>query len=168
VAAKLGVGPNDLLRITATPIALGILTNQRAGPLPQSCAVPIPALPVPSVPCVLTYADAVILQLTIDAYNVIIYAESIAHGATVVDIHGLVNQVAQNGYKATGRILTTSFLGGLFSLDGVHPSDTGYAVIANEFIDVMNNYLNTKIPQASVNSIAAHDPLVPPVQVPAP
>jgi lysophospholipase L1-like esterase len=168
VAAKLGIGPGDLLRPTATPIALSILTNQQPGPLPQNCPVPISALPVPYVPCVLTQADAIRLQLTIDAYNVTIYAESIAHGATVVDIHALVDQIAQNGYKADGKTLTTAFLGGLFSLDGVHPSNTGYAIIANRFIDVMNNSLNTAIQPADVNTIAAHDPLVPPVKVPTP
>ncbi|HZS56048.1 MAG TPA: SGNH/GDSL hydrolase family protein [Bryobacteraceae bacterium] len=170
VAAKLGIGPNDLLRLSATPLAAAILSGHMHGPLPGACPSPIPGL-VPAgqqLPCVLRYADALFLQLTIDAYNVIIFAESIAHGATVVDIHGLVNQIAQNGYKADGKLLTTAFLGGLFSLDGVHPSDTGYAIIANEFITVMNNALNTKIPQASVNSIAAHDPLVPPIKVPAP
>ena len=37
---------------------------------------------------------------------------------------------------------TTTFASGnLFSLDGVHPTPRGYAVVANEFIRVINAYL---------------------------
>ncbi len=162
-ATELGVGPGDFLRPTAVPVAEAILSNQNNPGIstwPESCPVPLSALPVSTVPCVLTQSDAAYVQATIDWYNLIIYFESITHGATVVDIHGLVDQIARDGYKANGKILTTQFLGGLFSLDGVHPTNTGYAIIANRFIDVMNDSLGTRIPKASINSIAAHDPLV--------
>jgi lysophospholipase L1-like esterase len=163
VKNKLGVGPNDLLRPSATPIALSILANQQSGPLPQTCPVPLAALPVSSVPCVLTAAQAEQVQLTIDAYNLVIFAESLLHGAQFVDIHGLVDQIARDGYTADGKHLTAAFLGGLFSLDGIHPTNTGYAIIANSFIQVMNRSWNTNIPPADVDAIAAADPLVPPV-----
>lgn len=42
----------------------------------------------------------------------------------------------------TGR-LTTDFLGGFFSLDGIHPTYTGHALLANEFIHVLNAQLMT-------------------------
>jgi hypothetical protein len=54
-------------------------------------------------------------------------------------------------------VLTTDFLGGLFSLDGIHPTNTEYGIIANDFIDAMNQSLRTGIPDAD---IAASDPLV--------
>lgn len=168
VAEKLGVGPNDLLRPTAPPIALSILSHQQAGPLPQDCPAPPLDLPVPTVPCVLTASDATRVRLTVDAYNVIILAESLSRGAIVVDAHALVNQLALNGYSANGKHLTTGLLGGIVSLDGIHPTNTGYAIIANQFIEVMNRWWGTNIPEANVNAIAAHDPLVPPVSPSAP
>ena len=165
VAAKLGIGVGDLLLPTASPKALSILSNQSEGPLPAVCPAPPLSLPVATVPCVLTASDVAYLQGTIDAYNVIIFAESFAHGAAVVDIHALVDGLAQNGYKADGKHLTTQFLGGIVSLDGIHPTNTGYAIIANAFIQVMNSSWGTNIRPANVDEIAAHDPLVPPVHV---
>jgi hypothetical protein len=101
----------------------------------------------------------------VDAFNAVIFFQSLTHGATVVDTHALVDKLARNGYKAHGRVLTTRFLGGLISLDGIHPTNTGYAIIANAFIDTMNEAWGTDIPHANVNQIAEHDPLVPPITV---
>ncbi len=166
VAAKLGVGPHDFLRPTATPFALSILSNQVQGPLPQTCPLPLPGLPAADIPCVLTAKDAELVRLTIDAYNIIILFESITHGATLVDIHALVDRIAAHGVNADNKHLTTAFLGGLFSLDGVHPTNTGYAVIANAFIERMNASFASGIPSVNLNTVAAADPLVPPVKVP--
>lgn len=55
-----------------------------------------------------------------------------------------------------------AFLGGFFSLDGLHPTNTGYALLANVFIDRMNAALNTKIADVDVSAVAAVDPLFPP------
>ena len=160
VAAKLGIGPNDLLRETAVPIAMSILAGHEApAGWPTTCPAPNLDLPVPSVPCVLTASDAVYVQGTIDAYNAIIFSESLLHGAAVVDTHALVDSWAQNGYNADGKHLTLGFLGGLISLDGIHPTNTGYAIMANTFINVINAAWGVHIPQADVNAVAAHDPL---------
>jgi hypothetical protein len=48
----------------------------------------------------------------------------------------------------------------LFSLDGVHPTNTGYAIIANEFIKTMNRSLRTNIPYVSVAQVSQTDPLI--------
>jgi hypothetical protein len=43
--------------------------------------------------------------------------------------------------------LTAAFLtGGLFGYDGVHPQSLGYAVVANEFIKVINSGFGEKVP----------------------
>lgn len=165
VASKLGIGPNDLLRPTAVPIALGILTGHTAGPLPQNCPAGDLMLPISTVPCVLTARDREYLQLTIDSFNLVIFAESIAHGAAFVDVHAVLDDLAAHGYKADGKQLTTGFLGGIISLDGIHPTNTGYAIIANTFIEAMNGSWDTHLPKVNVDQIAAHDPLVPPVSL---
>ncbi len=41
----------------------------------------------------------------------------------------------------------------LFSLDGVHPNNKGYGVVANEFISVLNDALGTSVPPVDVNSL---------------
>ncbi len=60
--------------------------------------------------------------------------------------------------KADGGILfgganysTTFVTGGLFSLDGVHPTQKGYAVVANLFIDAINAHYGSSIPKVDIN-----------------
>lgn len=60
--------------------------------------------------------------------------------------------------QATGKIypnrLTTAYVsGGLFSLDGVHPTSKGYAVIANEMIKTINATWKSKIPTVSLELV---------------
>jgi phospholipase/lecithinase/hemolysin len=100
-----------------------------------------------------------IRQLVI-AMNATIVSEAAAAHAVVVDAFGLFDSLHANGYAVGGQTLTTNFLGGLFSLDGLHPSNTGYAVLANQFLSTINTAFRTHIPLANVAQIAACDPLV--------
>ncbi len=62
-----------------------------------------------------------------------------AAGIPVVDMNALLNKVANQELIVGGVTLTSKFLtGGAFSYDGVHPSDLGYAVVANEWIKTIN------------------------------
>ncbi len=76
----------------------------------------------------------------------------------LVDIHSLLNFYRKNdllgGIETDGiRFSTTFVTGGMFSLDGVHLTSQGYALVANEFIKVINNKFNAKIPLINVASI---------------
>jgi hypothetical protein len=81
-------------------------------------------------------------------------------GAAVVDIHGLLDRATEQGLFVGDRRLTTDFLGGLFSLDGIHPTNTGYAIIANQFIKALNRAFHAGIPPVDVSAVMANDPLV--------
>lgn len=62
-----------------------------------------------------------------------------AAGIPVVDVNAMLAEIATTGRVVGGVRLTNAFLtGGVFSYDGVHPTDLGYAVIANEWIRVIN------------------------------
>ena len=52
---------------------------------------------------------------------------------------------------------TVAGAGGLLSLDSMHFSDTGYAVLANIFIEEVNAALGTKVPLADLAAINATD-----------
>lgn len=75
-----------------------------------------------------------------DAYNTIIEAAATANGLAFVDAKSVMNQlVTPNGVVSNGYTLKEDFVtGGAFSLDGVHPSPRGYALIANKFIEAIN------------------------------
>jgi lysophospholipase L1-like esterase len=101
------------------------------------------------------------LKATVVAYNAAIVLLAVKYRATLVDIFSLVNKLAADGISIAGRSLTTKAGGGLFSLDGVHPTNTGYGIIAKEFIETINQRLNMSIRRPNLQQIVADDPLVP-------
>ncbi len=111
---------------------------------------------------VLTAAEAATVQANVVAYNKVIAAQASAAGATLVDINALFSNLAANGLTINGYKGTSTFLGGFFSLDGIHPTNTGYAVVANTFIDAMNAAFKTTIADVNLTTVAAADPLWPP------
>src|SRR5262249_36867756 len=147
------------------PIADAILSGAIPGPLPAICPPPLPGPPPPTgfppVPCVMTANDILQTKLTVLAYNAIIAFSAFRHNVTVVDIYSLVNRVAFFGIQINGRNVNLDFMDGFVSLDRMHPSNTGYGVIANTFIKTMNAQLGTNIPLANVDQIAQADPLFP-------
>jgi lysophospholipase L1-like esterase len=95
---------------------------------------------------VLLYPDEVALtrQRAVDL-NARIAAIATANGATVVDIHSVFNDIAAHGYDVGGGIVVTrAFLsGGIFSADGFHPSNIGYAIVAKTVIEHLNEVKDT-------------------------
>lgn len=74
-----------------------------------------------------------------DAYNTTIQAAATANGLAFVDTKALMAQLTTTGITANGYTFTSTFVtGGTFSLDGVHPSPRGYALIANKFLEAIN------------------------------
>lgn len=74
-----------------------------------------------------------------DAYNVTIEAVAKEKGLAFVDTRATMSQLANGGIRFGNFTMSSSFAtGGAFSLDGVHPSARGYGLIANIFIDAIN------------------------------
>jgi lysophospholipase L1-like esterase len=151
VTALLGVDADDRLPLEAIPTVEEILTNARPGPLPAACG---------GAPCVVTAFEADLARQGIRQLNTIIELQTTLHGAAPVDLFSVFDSIYKNGYQVQNVTLTADFLGGLFSLDGLHPSNTGYAIMANEFIKGINSALGTTYRLANVAAIARHDPLV--------
>lgn len=83
----------------------------------------------------------------------------------LVDIHIVFNDIAQKtaagqAYVVDGIPFTSAFVSGmLFGLDGVHPTNQGYGIVANSFIDAINNKWGASIPRINVGAIPAGLPL---------
>ncbi len=107
---------------------------------------------------VLTAAEVQQVQALEDQYNQVIAQQVSAVGGTLVDIHALFQKL-DGGTTINGVNATTGYLGGLFGLDGIHPTNTGYALVANQFIDTLNAGLKTTLADVDVNTIASADPL---------
>lgn len=68
----------------------------------------------------------------------------------LVDLHGLLADVKANGVWYGATHYTSDFIaGGLFSLDGVHPSDMGHVVICNALVDAVNARFGSTVPRAN-------------------
>jgi len=144
----LGIVPGDLVNPAGTAQIPLILTGQQQGPITDAGF--------------LSAAEVVTVQAQVTAFNQVIAAQAKTANATLVDINALFNQVTANGLTINGYTGNSSFLGGFFALDGIHPTNVGYAVIANTFIDTMNTAISTKIPDVPLGPVAATDPFWPP------
>jgi lysophospholipase L1-like esterase len=92
------------------------------------------------------------------AFNAVIQNVASNFNFGLVDVNTLFNTIRQSdagsGYRVDGITFRTTYVsGGLFSLDGVHPTNQGHAIVANEFIKVINNKYNAKIPAIQVSQI---------------
>ena len=76
-------------------------------------------------------------------------------GFALVDINAFFDGVAASGYTSVdGNKYTTEYVnGGLFGLDGIHPTSQGYAIIANQFIKIINSNFLADIPLIHVATI---------------
>ncbi|MBF5027564.1 SGNH/GDSL hydrolase family protein [Planobacterium oryzisoli] len=87
-------------------------------------------------------------------FNAVIRAAATSKGLAFVDANAKMLELAKSsGIQFDGVKYTTTFVtGGTFSLDGVHLTGRGYAVIANEFIKAINAKYKSSLPQVNVNS----------------
>ncbi|WP_282112181.1 SGNH/GDSL hydrolase family protein [Maribacter stanieri] len=74
-----------------------------------------------------------------EAFNQIIAATANQAGLALVDTNTLLNQLANGGITSGDFTLTSSLVtGSAFSLDGIHPTARGYALLANEFMKAID------------------------------
>jgi GDSL-like lipase/acylhydrolase family protein len=146
IGSVLGISPGDFVIPDALPLIEAILTGQSPGPLPGNV--------------VLDSGEIAAIQARVREYNDFIEAKAKEKHAALVDIHALFDRVKEHGLVVGGQRLTTAFLGGVFSLDGIHPTNTGYAVIANRFIEALNREFDADIRPIAVVKVKNEDPLV--------
>jgi hypothetical protein len=128
-----------------------------------------PAL-LPTPPCgkVLDAGERAAITARTDAIDAEIAAAiaqvAQARGVAIapVDMRAVFDDARRNGVDVNGDgtpDLTTGYLGGIFSLDGVHPTRTANAVIANAYIDAINARFGETIPRLALARVAARDRL---------
>ncbi len=87
----------------------------------------------------LTASETAEVVAATNAYNTTIQSLAAAKGLAFVNANTIMSQVANGGIAYNGFTMTSTYVtGNAFSLDGVHPSPKGYALIANKFIEAIN------------------------------
>ncbi|GAB4011285.1 SGNH/GDSL hydrolase family protein [Spirosoma migulaei] len=117
----------------------------KAGPYGLSATNPLPTQ------YVLDADEVTALNAAITAYDGVMKAQADAKGVAYVDPNTVLNQAATAGGISQGGITyTSSFIqGGVFSLDGIHLTPAGYALMANEIIKGINAKYSATIPQVN-------------------
>ncbi len=105
----------------------------------------LPTLPLPDR-YVLTSSEVANIDGSIITYNNIIIQKAAQYGVALVDMHAYFNTV-NSGMKWDGVNYNSQFItGGFYSLDGYHPNQKGYALLANEFVKVINRIYGSSLP----------------------
>lgn len=136
------LGPDDRVLLPASSL------------LAQGIGIPVAAggtgQPLPGSVVLDAAEVAAILERT-GELNGVIADEAAAVGAAVVPVNAIFNDIAANGVQIGGVNFSEAYLtGGLFSYDGVHPSATAHALVANAFIDAINARFDADIPPVSL------------------
>jgi len=100
---------------------------------------------------VLDKAEVVEVSGRVKAFNDKIKAIADSKQLAVADVHAFLNKV-KTGYNYNGIHISAAFItGNAFSLDGVHLTPMGNAIVANLFIDAINAKYNSKVPKVDIS-----------------
>ncbi|MFN8155184.1 MAG: SGNH/GDSL hydrolase family protein [Bacteroidia bacterium] len=107
--------------------------------------------PIPSG-YILDSTEVAQIKNAITGYNTKLRNTANLYNLAFADMNAYFKQL-KAGVVFNGAEYSISYLsGGAFSLDGVHPNGRGYALIANEFIRVINARYNSNLPLCDVNA----------------
>lgn len=88
---------------------------------------------------------------SVNSYNATIKSVAAAKGLAFVDFFQILKNY-QTPQVINGATYSSAFISGnLFSLDGVHLTPAGYAIVANEYIKAINTTYQSNIPLVSVS-----------------
>jgi len=100
---------------------------------------------------VLTTDEIQNIRAATTSYNNFIQYEATRHNLAYVDMKSYLSTinsgVTYNGVKYTAQFVT----GGAFSLDGIHLTQRGYAMVANQIITTINAKYGSTVPQVDAN-----------------
>ena len=89
------------------------------------------------------------IKTATDLFNNSIKSIASSAGLAFVDANAIMQQMADGGFQSGDFTLTSDLvLGGAFSLDGVHLTARGYAVVANEMLKAIDAKYGTNFMEA--------------------
>jgi len=133
------------------------ITSSAKGAMSQGYGIPIDVLngngePIPD-DMVLDVSEIDISRQAIENYNTIIDSVCANRKVPVVDMYSFYQQL-KTGIYVAGMNYTDAFItGGFYSLDGIHPSDLGNGLLANEWLEVINAKVPVSVPLVNLNNL---------------
>lgn len=133
---------------------------QKGGtPTPEDIKIVISAINPIKDKDVLDVKELAEIKSHTEAYNATIAGIAKEKGLALVDMNSLMKLLAtKKGLRINGVTYNADFVkGGVFSLDGVHPTQRGYVLVANHFIKAINNQYDATIPTVNPNNYKGVD-----------
>lgn len=132
----------DLLTLTSQAVVATGAGSTPTNPLPNQY--------------VLDATEVAAVQARTTQLNTIIAKTAQRFKVPVADMNAFFTSIGATGVITNAVNNTATFAtGNLFSLDGVHPTPRGYALVANEWIRVINSYYSSTIPPVSPTNYRA-------------
>lgn len=118
-----------------------LMAGNRTGPYGLSTANPLPTQ------YVLDAGEVTALNTAVTTFNGVMKTQADAKGAAYVDPNVAFSPItSETGLVQNGVTYTSRFIqGGVYSLDGLHLTPAGYAIVANELIRGINAKYNSSI-----------------------
>jgi len=139
----------DLVVLTFPTSKIGQPVSSPAGTVPYGLT---PYAPIENQ-YVLDANEIALTKGCVNSYNATIKAAAASKGLAVFDAFTFLNNLKANGLVIDGVSLSSNYIsGGVFSLDGIHLTPRGYAIVANEFIKAINAKYGSNIPKANVSA----------------
>lgn len=99
------------------------------------------------------------MQAATDAYNQTIKSLADQYGLGYLDSNAFLSQLASGGIPYEGGHLTADFgTGGAFSLDGVHLTPRGNALVADRLIQEIIETYGAELPRVDLGNYATVTP----------
>lgn len=109
---------------------------------------------------ILIPSEVALIETAATQYNATIKALATQYNLAFVDTRDVLTRVNSGGIAYENYILKSEFIfGGAFSLDGVHPTGRGYALIANEFAKAINEKYGSNLPGAKISNYSILRPM---------
>jgi len=150
IAYQSGIGVPDstymrdvmgLSRIT-TSILINLLKSQGVNPT----GVPL------DDSMTLTTDETAAIRTAVDGFNQTLGGMAQTFQVPIVDFNALLGELNTSGIDGTsGKFVLLAPANTAFSLDGVHPNNAGYALVANAFIEKINSVLQPDVPVPDVD-----------------
>jgi hypothetical protein len=138
----------DLIVLTFPTSKIGQPVVTPYGTLPYGLT---PVTPIDNQ-YVLDENEVALTESYVSSYNETIKSIAAAKGLAVFDAFTFLNNIKLHGLVVNGVSLNSGYIsGGIFSLDGVHLTPRGYAIVANEFIKAINAKYGSSIPLANIS-----------------
>ncbi len=133
--------PDDKLVLTSSSF-IGTLANPADPTSINGVGVPL------ADNWVLTPEEQETANAAVVAFNQVIAGLATSYDIALVDTNTFFIEFNESGFPLSdGSTVTADFgTGGGFSLDGVHPSPRGYAILANLFVEAINAKYGSNLP----------------------